>query len=430
MTAILQLRRGTLFTNPSISEPFFNTNSETLEVGYGTTTGEHITLTKLGINTGSIEFTGDISGSNLSLSGNANIVGNITLGGDIFLGDGDNTTDKINVNASLSGSLVPDTDGVYDLGSTSFRYNNIHVLSASIENLNVGGSGILSSSQQIIDYNTFLEINGMNVVSGSSQIDLTQTANYISGIKTRLNSETVISGSSQVQIDLVNGFISFSSSVDSRLDAQESFSESLDATFEEIASGTHTLVSGSSQIDVNTTQNFQSFSSSVDNRLDEVESTSSINETNITELFSTSSNHEDRVIDLESTGSNHETRITDLESFSSSLDNTFVTETELTDATSSLSASLTETDDNFESRITEIETTFSSSVDSRLDSQELFSSSIDTTIKTKMNLDGVLSGSSQITNGSGILSSSNEDFNTFSSSIDGRVDLLETTFSS
>ena len=430
MAAILKLRRGTSFTNPSISEPFFNTNSETLEVGYGTTTGEHITLTKLGINTGSIEFTGDISGSNLSLSGNANIVGNITLGGDIFLGDGDNTTDKINVNASLSGSLVPDTDGVYDLGSTSFRYNNIHVLSASIENLNVGGSGILSSSQQIIDYNTFLEINGMNVVSGSSQIDLTQTANYISGIKTRLNSETVISGSSQVQIDLVNGFISFSSSVDSRLDAQESFSESLDATFEEIASGTHTLVSGSSQIDVNTTQNFQSFSSSVDNRLDEVESTSSINETNITELFSTSSNHEDRVIDLESTGSNHETRITDLESFSSSLDNTFVTETELTDATSSLSASLTETDDNFESRITEIETTFSSSVDSRLDSQELFSSSIDTTIKTKMNLDGVLSGSSQITNGSGILSSSNEDFNTFSSSIDGRVDLLETTFSS
>ena len=397
MAAILKLRRGTSFTNPSISEPFFNTDSNILQVGYGTTTGEHITLVKIGENTGDVSFIGDISGSNLSLSGNANIVGNIRLGGDIFLGDGDNTTDKINVNASLSGSLVPDTDGVYDLGSTSFRYNNIHVLSASIENLQVGGSGILSSSQQISDYNVFLEIDGMNVVSGSSQIDLTQTTNYISGIKTRLNSETVISGSSQVQIDLVSGFTSFSSSVDSRLDLQEAFSESLDSTFEEIASENHTLVSGSSQIDVNTTQNFQSFSSSVDNRLDEVESTSSINETNITELFSTSSNHEDRVINLESTGSNHETRITDLESFSSSLDNTFVTETELSSATSSLSASLTLTDDDFEDRITEIETTFSSSVDSRLDAQESFSESLDNTYEEKASLTHtIFSGSSQV----------------------------------
>ena len=383
MAATLQLRRGSSFTDPSISEPFFNTGSNVLQVGYGTTSGEHITLVKIGENTGDVSFIGDISGSNLSLSGNANIAGNITLGGSIYLGDGD-STDEIIVNASLSGSLVPDTDGVYDLGSTSFRYNNIHVLSASIENLQVGGSGILSSSQQISDYNIFLEIDGMNVVSGSSQIDLTQTTNYISGIKTRLNSETVISGSSQVTISDTTGYTSFSSSIattdegqDVRLDNIETFTASLDATFEEIASSTHTLVSGSSQIDVNTTQNFQSFSSSVDNRLDEVESTSSINETNITELFSTSSDHEGRVIDLESTGSNHETRITDLESFSSSLDNTFVTEIELASATGAL-----ETTD--------------SELSGRLDSVENFTSSIDTTIKTKLNLDGVVSGSSQV----------------------------------
>ena len=152
MAAILRLRRGTSTPTLLESELFFNTTSETLVVGEST--GNH-TLVKIGSNTGDISFSGDVSASNLSLSGNANIVGNITLGGDIYLGDGDNTTVKINVNASLSGSLVPDTDGVYDLGSTSFRYNNIHVLSASIENLNVGDSGILSSSQQITNYNTF-----------------------------------------------------------------------------------------------------------------------------------------------------------------------------------------------------------------------------------------------------------------------------------
>ena len=39
---------------------------------------------------------------------------------------------------------------------------------------------------------------------------------------------------------------------------------------------------------------------------------------------------------------------------------------------------------------------------------------------------GTVSGSTQITNGSGLLSSSNEDFSTFSSSVDNRLDQLET----
>ena len=46
----------------------------------------------------------------------------------------------------------------------------------------------------------------------------------------------------------------FSSSVDSRLDAQEAFSESLDNTYEEKASGTHTLFSGSSKVNADTIQ--------------------------------------------------------------------------------------------------------------------------------------------------------------------------------
>ncbi len=40
--------------------------------------------------------------------------------------------------------------------------------------------------------------SGTTLVSGSSQVDLTSTTNYVSGIKTRLNAEGVISGSSQI----------------------------------------------------------------------------------------------------------------------------------------------------------------------------------------------------------------------------------------
>ena len=75
-------------------------------------------------------------------------------------------------------------------------------------------------------------IEGDSVVSGSSQIDLTQTTNYVNGIKERLNAEGVISGSYQI----TNGsgllsssnenFEQFSSSVDFRLDTLQLFTSS------------------------------------------------------------------------------------------------------------------------------------------------------------------------------------------------------------
>ena len=67
--------------------------------------------------------TGNISASNLQLSGNANIDGNITLGGTITLGDSD--TDNIIISGELSSSIIPDADGTYDLGSNTKRWANV-----------------------------------------------------------------------------------------------------------------------------------------------------------------------------------------------------------------------------------------------------------------------------------------------------------------
>ena len=230
MAAKLNLRRGSSFTNPSISEPFFNTNSETLEVGYGTTTGEHVTLTKLGINTGSIEFTGDITASNAHFIGNTTVDGNIYLGGDIFLGDGSQATDNINVNATFSGSIVPVTADVFDLGAEGKYWNTIFALTGSF------GNGIISGSSQLTNEFDlrYLNTDGDSVVSGSSQINITQTPDYVTGIKTRLDAETVISGSSQVQIDLVTDFTPFSSSVDGRLDSLENTDITLDGRLDNL----------------------------------------------------------------------------------------------------------------------------------------------------------------------------------------------------
>lgn len=142
MAAILTLRRGT--TTPSLaqSELFFNTSTNTLNVGG---TSGVITLVKIGSNTGNITLSGNITGSNLYITNNVTIDGNIHIGGNITLGSGSDG-DIVNVNAPLSGSIIPDTTSVYDLGTSNKKYRNIFALSASFDNILLPGSGILSSS--------------------------------------------------------------------------------------------------------------------------------------------------------------------------------------------------------------------------------------------------------------------------------------------
>jgi hypothetical protein len=80
-------------------------------------------------------------------------------------------------------------------------------------------------------------INATNgVVSGSSQIDLTATTNYASGILTRLNAVGVVSGSSQITAGSTTNF----------------------ATDVKTQLNSNTVVSGSSQVDLTATTNYAS----------------------------------------------------------------------------------------------------------------------------------------------------------------------------
>lgn len=85
-----------------------------------------ITADSTGVSFGEGQVSGStISGSALHIEGNAKVTGDLTLGGTIELGDAD--TDTIKVAAEYSGSMIPDVDDVFDLGSSSKEWKDLHI---------------------------------------------------------------------------------------------------------------------------------------------------------------------------------------------------------------------------------------------------------------------------------------------------------------
>ena len=135
----LKFRRGTSAQKSgslAFGEPYVNTDLGTLQVGGAT--GD-ITLGSSG--TGSQGSFAGISGSSLDITGNAKIDGNLTLGVAITIGDA--TADTVNVVASLSSSLIPQTTNAFDLGSPSKQWRHVYISTGSVY---MNGVAILSSN--------------------------------------------------------------------------------------------------------------------------------------------------------------------------------------------------------------------------------------------------------------------------------------------
>ena len=206
MAAILKLRRGSSIPTLAESELFYHTSLDTLVVGDGT--NSHILL-KSGSNTvNTIDISGTVSASYIHVTNDLTIKGNIILGDEI-------ANDNITINAEFDGSLIPNVNNTHDLGSNSKKYKNLYVVSASIDDITLNSSNIVSSSAQVIN----LLPNG--TVSGSSQITITESqisdlSHYTdSDVKTKLNTETVISGSSQVDVTQTTNYSSINQYTDS-----------------------------------------------------------------------------------------------------------------------------------------------------------------------------------------------------------------------
>jgi hypothetical protein len=235
---------------------------------------------------------------------------------------------------------------------------------------NLSGAGYDTSIDGIPFYDTTAQ--KLYLLNKGGNVEIKATANT--------GGTGIVSGSSQVIDLLPAGTVSGSSQVVSILSALNTFSASQESKDSTLATYTQSV------------------------------------DADLVELFATASNHEGR-IDL-------------LEAFSSSLEGGYVNQSELASATGALELA----DDAIEGRLNNIEG-FTSSIDTtiktKLNADGVFSSSaqvnadsitnFDTNVKDKMDADGVISGSSQVQ------IDSVTGFTTFSSSVDGRLDSIETS---
>jgi len=143
MAAIFQIRRGSGSVSLVDGELYVNKGPDSLQYSVGE---REITLAKLDeLNTGSLNLYGDLTASNLYVTGNVKIDGRITVGNE--------TGDTLNIVASLSSSLIPSDDKSFDIGSNSKWYKNLYVetISSSFISGSIAGIGNINDFSASVD---------------------------------------------------------------------------------------------------------------------------------------------------------------------------------------------------------------------------------------------------------------------------------------
>ena len=301
-----------------------------------------------------------------------------------------------------------------------------------------------------------LVAGGDNVVSSSAQINLADvtdnnTSNVSEGsnlyytdarVKTKLNAEGVISGSSQVTISSTTGFTAFSSSlaasdaelfssasdhegridtieasiggasgIGQRVSSLEAFSGSQESKDATLATYTGSVdahidaINSFSASQLSKDSALATYTGSVDAHISAVNAFSASQLDKDSALATYTASVDSQLSDIASAQSVQDGRLSDLEAFSSSLDAGFVTETELSNAINGVNDTINalSTDD-----IAEGSNLYytDARVKTKLNAENVISGSsqvnadsitnFDSNVKDKMNLDNVVSGSAQV----------------------------------
>lgn len=235
----LKFRRGTTAQKSgslAFGEPYVNTTLGTLQIG-----GPDGDITLGSTGTGSTGTFGAISGSGLDITGNANIAGNLTLGGQLTIGD--NTSDTVNVVASLSSSLIPSITNTFDLGSANYYWRDLYISTGSIKFVGTAGNvvGTLTNTGNGLNLDGGIVTNGNSSFGTSSLSSTSVTGSFgVSGYTT-LSSDVRILQSLSVENDItasnlhiVNGLKIGGSTIDTviknRLNAESVISGSSQLT--------------------------------------------------------------------------------------------------------------------------------------------------------------------------------------------------------
>jgi len=200
-----------------------------------------------------IETAISVSGQNVVINGNLEVAGTQTIVDSTTVQIGDNIIELNGSGAANAGLLVkdataPNTVSGSLLWDSTNDYWKAGAEGAESKLLVAGGDGVVSGSSQISADQTEgwaadvkVQLDANNVVSGSSQISADQTEGWAADVKTQLNSNTVISGSSQVNADSITNF---DANVLDKMNAEG-------------------VISGSSQVTIGDTTGYSDFSSSI-----------------------------------------------------------------------------------------------------------------------------------------------------------------------
>lgn len=283
------------------------------------------------------------------------------------------STFSSSISQSVSQSLL--AANVYTDGQIQQTTASLNTYTASA-NGRLNAIEIATSSLNAITTTSSLRLDALETSSGSLNSFTTSVSSFTSSInttiKSKLDNDNVISGSVQVNLTGTTGYSTFSSSISSSIGALSGTTIDLDSRLDSVETSTGSL---------------NSFTSSINTTIKDKMNADGVLSGSITFDISVIPGYSGLTSGVSSSISSSVSQL------SGSLSLTVT----------NLSSSLTNTDESQNARIVLLETA-SGSLNS-------FTSSINTTIKSKLNTEGVISGSAQvnITDTTG--------YSTFSSSI-------------
>ena len=179
------------------------------------TDGTHTTtLLPTEIDTGNIKISGNtiqsvvgdvnvVAYSNqINLQNTTTITGNLTVNsttavnGNITLGT--NSSNTVTFNGAISSNFVPYTNNLYDLGTTSYRWNNVYVNSANINGLTISSNIITTTAT-----NTDLQLKA----NGTGRVYIPNNDVQVDQNLTVTNNLTVTTGTTSLKATGVTGTI-------------------------------------------------------------------------------------------------------------------------------------------------------------------------------------------------------------------------------
>jgi hypothetical protein len=274
-------------------------------------------LEGLNLFTGSVSNSLEFTGSNLTVKGGLNVLGTFT---------------------SVKSETVILDDNIIELNGSEEKYGGLLIKDPTSPNL-VSGSLLWDTTNdrwiggQLGSEENLVVESELTTLSSSLSSSINELSQSVSSSFNE-NSEFISDLSSSISSSITELSQSVSSSFNENSEFITDLSSSISTSISELSSSVSTSFD-----DTNTTITnlSSSLSASINDLSSSVDGTFIVTEGRLGKLETTSGSHHGRLNELESTGSDHETRIDGLELFSSSLDDTYATDQELDDVSSSLS---------------------------------------------------------------------------------------------